>query len=69
MKPSSRYCFATCSEVLDDLEGVPEREHLCVRDVLDDVGDRLQLAVVLECDPVGVRRLLHDLVDLRAEHA
>ena len=57
------------AEVLDDLERVPERQHLDVRHVLDDVGDRLQLAVVVEGDAVRVAGLLLDLEVPRSERA
>ena len=55
------------AEVLDDLERAAEREHLRLGDVLDEVGEQLQVAVVLERDPERVRRLLLDLLDPRAE--
>ena len=55
------------AEVLDDLERAAEREHLGLGDVLDEVGEELQVAVVLERDAECVRRLLLDLVDPRAE--
>ena len=51
------------AEVLDDLERAAEREHLGVGDVLDEVGEQLQVAVVLERDAEGVLGLLLDLVD------
>ena len=53
------------TEVLDDLERVPEREHLGALDVLDVVGDRLQAAVVAELDAEGVLGVDVDLVDRR----
>ena len=49
------------AEVLHDLEGAAEREHLGLGDVLDEVGEELQVAVVLERDPERVRRLLLDV--------
>ena len=55
------------AEVLDDLERAPEREHLGLRDVLDEVREQLQVAVVVERDAERVRRLLLDLVDVGAE--
>jgi hypothetical protein len=55
------------AEILDDLERAPEREHLAARDVLDEVGDGLQLAVVAERDAEGVLRLVLALDDLRPE--
>ena len=55
------------AEVLDDLERVAEREDLRFRDVLDEVGEELQIAVVRERDPERVRRLLLDLGDACAE--
>ena len=41
-------------EVLDDLEGVPYRQHLAAGDVLDVVDERLQIPFVVELDPAGV---------------
>ena len=55
------------AEVLDDLERRAEREHLRVRDVLDQVGEELQVAVVVERHAERVVRLLVDLVHLGAE--
>ena len=55
------------AEVLDDLERAAEREHLGLGDVLDEVGQELQVALVVERDPERVRRLLLDLVHLRPE--
>ena len=46
------------SQVLDDLERMPEGQHLGVGHVLDEVGEQLEVAVVVERDPVGVVRLL-----------
>ena len=56
-KPASPYCSATghsVPEVLDDLEGVPDRQHLAAGDVLDVVDERLQVPFVVELDPAGV---------------
>ena len=55
------------AEVLDDLERATEGEHLGLGDVLDEVGEQLQVAVVVERDAERVRRLLLDLVHARAE--
>ena len=55
------------AEVLDDLERAPEREHLGLGDVLDEVREELQVAVVVERDAERVRRLLLDLADVGAE--
>ncbi len=55
------------AEVLDDLERATEREHLRLGDVLDEVGEQLEVAVVGERDAERIRRLLLDLVDLGAE--
>jgi hypothetical protein len=56
------------AEVLDDLQRVAEREHLGVPDVLDPVGELLQVPVgEREGDAVGVLRLLLDVVDVGAE--
>ena len=55
------------AEVLDDLERVAEREHLDVGHVLDEVGEPLEVARVLERDAEGVLGLLLELVDPRAE--
>ncbi len=55
------------AEVLHDLERVPEREHLRLGNVFDEVGEVLEVAVVLERDPEGVRRLLLGLLVSRAE--
>ena len=55
------------AEILDDLERVAEREHLDVGHVLDEVGELLQIAVVLERDPKGVLVLLHERVHLGPE--
>ncbi len=56
-------------EVLHDLERVPEREDLRLRDVLDEVGEQLQVTVVVESDAEGIRRLLLGLVNAGAERA
>jgi hypothetical protein len=42
------------AEVLDDLQRVPEREHLGAAHVLDPVGERLEVAVVGEVRLEGV---------------
>ena len=55
------------AEVLDDFERVAERENLTVGDVLDEVGERLQLAVIVQRDAERVVRLLLDVLHLRAE--
>ena len=46
------------AEVLDDLERVAEREHLDVGHVLDEVGEPLEVAVVLDRDAKRVLGLL-----------
>ena len=55
------------AEVLDDLERAAEREHLGLGDVLHEVGEPLEIAVELERDAEGVRRLLLGLVDASTE--
>ena len=55
------------AEVLDDLQGAAEREHLASGDVLHEVGEQLEVSVVREGDAEGVGRLLLDLVDASAE--
>ena len=45
---------------------MPEREHLGAGHVLDEVGERLQIAVVGERDAVRVVGLLDDVVHVRA---
>ena len=42
------------TEVLHDLERVPDGEHLAAGDVLDVVDERLQVALVVELDPARV---------------
>ena len=55
------------AEVLDDLEGATEGKDLCLGNVLDEVGEQLEVAVVLERDAERVRCLLLDLADLSPE--
>jgi hypothetical protein len=55
------------AEVLHDLERSAQREHLRFGDVLDEVGEQLQVAVVCERDAKCVGRLLLGLLVPRAE--
>ena len=55
------------AEVLDDLEGVTQREHFAVRNVLDLIGDVLEFTRVVERDTEGVIRLLLIRDDLGVE--
>ena len=55
------------AEVLDDLEGMTQREHFAVRNVLDLIGDVFEFTRVVERDTEGVIRLLLIRDDLGVE--
>jgi hypothetical protein len=57
------------AEVLDDLQRAPEREHLGAADVLDVVGELLEVAVVVEGQRHRVCRAGVDRLDAGADRA
>ena len=57
------------ADVLNDFERVPERQNLRVTDRLNLVGERLQVAAVIEREGRGVVGRLVDLGDAGADGA